>query len=221
MAWRLANSLTTLRNQVNAAYPNRNKLSDGTIGDSAHDSSASDHTPNSAGVVTALDLTHSPETGFDAHALAEHLRVNRHPNMKYIISNGRIAGTHNGWQWGPNSGHYQHIHISVGVGPDGQSQQPYDDTTNWNIGGDMNKLTKEQVDLLMQIGQNRQATNEEKDWFSTQDATQVMKEILGSEGSRVFRTKAAQFDNVVSALNKEYADGDSQKLAAIQKIIEE
>ena len=136
MSWRLANSLTTLRNQVNAAYPNRSKVSDGTIGDAAHAASASDHNPNRNGVVCALDLTHDPKNGFDAHALAEHLRKNRHPNLRYVISNARIAGYWNNWQWRPSVGHYQHCHISVGthsVG-DGQTYDNYDSTQAWNIG---------------------------------------------------------------------------------------
>lgn len=137
---RLANSLVRLRDQVNAAYPNRSKASDGWIGDAAHASTPSDHNPNSQGVVNALDLTHSPATGFDAHALAERLRVNRHPNLRYIISNSRIASAGTGWNWKAYSGsnpHSKHIHISVGqpttTTRDGQSTTNYDNTTNWNI----------------------------------------------------------------------------------------
>lgn len=136
MAWRLANSLTQLRNQVNTTYPNRNKASDGTIGDAAHSASWSDHNPNSAGVVTALDLTNHPGY-FDVHAMAEDIRRSRHPNLKYIISNSRICGAWTGWNWWPYNGvnpHSKHAHFSVGVGPDGRSQQPYDDTNNWAVG---------------------------------------------------------------------------------------
>lgn len=135
---RLASSLVRLRDQINAAYPNRSKASDGWIGDAAHRASASDHNPNSADVVCALDLTHSPQTGFDAHALADRLRVNRHPNLKYIISNRRICGDWTGWNWWPYNGsnpHSSHVHFSVGNGNDGQSTPPYDDTSDWAIGG--------------------------------------------------------------------------------------
>jgi len=138
MGWRLANSLVRLRDQVNAAYPNRAKASDGTIGDAAHASGASDHNPNGAGVVCAMDITNSPQTGFDVHALADRLRVNRHPDLKYIISNRRIAGAWTGWAWAPYNGsnpHSQHAHFSVGRGNDGQSTPPYDDTNDWAIGG--------------------------------------------------------------------------------------
>lgn len=134
MSWRVAKSLLKLRDQVNAAYPNRNKASDGFIGNEAHQRVASDHNPNRHGVVTAFDITHSPEKGFDAHALANRLLVNRHPDLKYIISDGRIAGAWTNWKWSPYHGtdpHDTHIHVSVGVGNDGQSEPPYDDENDW------------------------------------------------------------------------------------------
>lgn len=135
MSWRLANSLVTLRDQVNTSYPNRSKASDGTIGDAAHASGLSDHNPNRNGVVCALDLTDDPANGFNAHALAEHLRKNRHPNLRYVISNNRIAGWWSNWEWQPSSGHTKHIHVSVGTLDvwDGQTYDRYDDTTKWDI----------------------------------------------------------------------------------------
>lgn len=141
--WRLAKSLETLRDQVNNAYPNRSKRSDGTIGDASHAASASDHNPNRNGVVCAMDITNDPAGGFDVHAMAEHLRAHRHPNLRYIISNARIAGWWTNWEWQPSSGHTQHAHFSVGtlgVG-DGQTYDRYDDTTLWDInkGEEMSK----------------------------------------------------------------------------------
>lgn len=135
---RIANSLARLRDQVNAKYPNRNKASDGWIGDAAHAATASDHNPNAAGVVCALDITHDPANGLDVHAMADRLRVNRHPDLKYIISNSRICGAWTGWAWQPYYGsnpHNKHAHFSVGRGNDGQSVGPYDDTNDWAISG--------------------------------------------------------------------------------------
>ena len=63
MAWRLARSLDTFGMQMDALWPNRSKVSDGTIGDTAHSHRKSDHNPNSAGVVTARDVTHDPASG--------------------------------------------------------------------------------------------------------------------------------------------------------------
>lgn len=147
--WRLAYSLATLRDQVNAYAPNRSKLSDGTIGDPAHAAVPSDHNENAAGVVCALDLTHDPAGGFDAHAIADILLVNRHPELKYLISNSRIAGAWSGWRWQPYYGinpHDKHIHVSVGIGEDGSSQPPYDSTQPWYIKGGEDMATDLQVD---------------------------------------------------------------------------
>ena len=168
MAWRLAQSLVRLRDQVNAAYPKRSKISDGTIGNAAHAATASDHNPNSKGVVCALDLTHDPANGFDAHALADRLRTNRHPNLKYVISNSRIAGAWTNWNWQKYTGsnpHSKHIHVSVGNNSDGRSTGNYDDASNWNITGTgvigMAKNTLNSARILAEtiLGRDRAATH--------------------------------------------------------------
>lgn len=135
MAWDLAPSLKTLRTQVNKAFPNRSKKSDGTIGDTAHASRASDHNPNSEGIVCAFDITHDPANGADCHVMFEAIRKNPHPNCKYIIFDGKIASRKLWWIKRPKSGHTQHMHVSVGVGNDGKSKPgTYNDTSLWDIG---------------------------------------------------------------------------------------
>jgi hypothetical protein len=130
MGWRLAKSLETLRSQVNAKWPNRDKSSDGTIGDASHQATKSDHNPNSAGVVTAMDITHDPAHGLDARKLAETLVASRDPRIKYIISNAQIiSSTVSPWQSRPYTGanaHRAHVHVSVAG--------DYDDTRPWNLG---------------------------------------------------------------------------------------
>lgn len=156
MAWRVARSLLTLRDQVNASAPNRSRASDGTIGDTAHSSRASDHNPNSAGVVTAMDITHDPAHGFNSWTFAEMLRNRRDPRIKYVISNGRIFAGSAGpspWIWrrytGSNS-HAHHVHVSVsGVAA------LYDDAKQWDIGGDWNAGSQEPaspVKPLLKVG---------------------------------------------------------------------
>lgn len=158
MAWRLAGSLIRLRDQVNAQAPNRSRASDGTIGDAAHAASASDHNPNGAGVVCAMDITHDPNGGLDAHALANHLITHRNSQLKYVISDSRIAGAWTGWRWTPYYGsnpHNKHIHVSVGVGNDGASQAPYDGTQDWDInykGGSNMSLTDIGIARILTFG---------------------------------------------------------------------
>lgn len=133
MSWRLAGALVTLREQVNAAHPERSKKSDGSIGDEAHAASVSDHNPDRAGVVRAIDLTDDPAHGFDASEFAELLRVQRDPRVKYVISDRRIFAGPNGpqpWVWRPYNGdnpHTSHVHIST------QPTTAGDDTHRWAI----------------------------------------------------------------------------------------
>lgn len=121
MAWRAAKSLDVLRGQINAKWPGRSRASDGAIGDPRHAATKSDHNVNSAGVVTALDITHDPLHGPDARKLAESLVASQDPRIKYIISNGEIVSgpgnaNHLPWVWRRYTGenaHRTHMHISV------------------------------------------------------------------------------------------------------------
>lgn len=127
MTWRVAASLLTLRDQINASYPGRSKGSDGTIGDPAHQAqgSASDHNPwftlpgDPTGIVTALDITHDPAHGLDIDALSDQLAQSRDRRIKYIIANDLIlsgAGGPSPWVWrayGGSDPHTNHLHLSV------------------------------------------------------------------------------------------------------------
>lgn len=132
MTWRLARALETLRAQVNAKWPSRSKSSDGSIGDTAHSARVSDHNPDSAGVVHAIDITHDPAHGFDSYAFADHILAEQDQRLRYVISNSRIgsgpAGPSPG-KWRPYSGanpHNHHVHISVVTGPSQDSTAPWD-----------------------------------------------------------------------------------------------
>jgi Putative peptidoglycan binding domain len=138
MAWRLAKSLETMREQFNAHAPNRKKTSDGTIGDAAHASRDSDHNPwiqdGANGVVSALDITHDPGNGVDTWAIAEYLRQQKDGRIKYVISNKRIfSSTTSPWTWRTYTGsnpHSTHMHVSVR-----STKSHYDDTSPWALFG--------------------------------------------------------------------------------------
>lgn len=136
MAWRVARSLLTLRDQINAAFPNRSKLSDGTIGDAAHATTNSDHNPwvkdGDMGVVTALDITHDPDDGCDCNKIVNALVASRDKRIKYVIWNGRIiSSTISPWVWRTYTGsnqHNKHFHLSVN-----STKSLYDSTAAWSI----------------------------------------------------------------------------------------
>jgi hypothetical protein len=156
MAWRLARSLQTLLGENIAAAPNRGNALDGTIGDEAHRQRASRHNPNCFGGVTAMDITHDPAHGMDAHKLARLLTKNPHPELAYIISNRQAAYRSRGWVWGPYKGshpHDHHIHVAVGLGSDADPAPPYDSTQSWHVKellGKEEDMTDEERGLLQQ-----------------------------------------------------------------------
>lgn len=121
MAWRVAQSLLQLREQINLLAPLRSKASDGTIGDSAHASRDSDHNPHvmdaGLGVVTAMDITQDPDHGCDVEQIVQALVASRDPRIKYIIWNRRIVSSRvQPWTWrayGGTNPHVRHFHLSV------------------------------------------------------------------------------------------------------------
>lgn len=97
--WYLNRALTGFRNAVNAAYPNRDKGSDGTIGDPAHAARSSDHNRDSDGSVDAWDMDVDLRSGNDAAAIAELKRVfQAHPSSSYWIHNDQISFRDEGWR---------------------------------------------------------------------------------------------------------------------------
>ena len=111
--WTLAKSLVRLRDQINAAFPDRSKESDGSVGDLSHAARVSDHNPNAAGFVCAIDITHDPEHGVDGRDLSRTLTSDK--RTKYVIFGGMIWKARTG-KWEPYRGpnkHNHHVHISV------------------------------------------------------------------------------------------------------------
>jgi len=131
--WRPAKSLDVLRYQINAAYPGRNKASDGTIGDSAHSKTKSEHNPDANGVVRALDITHDPAKGVDCGKIIDALVASRDPRILYVIWNRRICSSKvQPWKWRAYNGsnpHDHHFHLSVVDDP-----ALYDNEGPWAIG---------------------------------------------------------------------------------------
>jgi hypothetical protein len=113
MAYYLAASLVSLRNEVNAAHPDRDKTSDGWIGDASHAARTSDHNPDyaSGGVVRAIDIDHD---GIDRVKLRRVAAANS--ATEYIIQDGYIYTRQNGFRAAIYTGankHDKHTHISI------------------------------------------------------------------------------------------------------------
>ena len=111
MSYYLAASLNKLRDEVNALWPNRSRVSDGWIGDTSHQARKSDHNPDygSGGVVRAIDITKS---GINVDLLLKH--TTNDSRVAYVIYNHRIYQHSTGWKpyYGSNP-HTQHVHVSI------------------------------------------------------------------------------------------------------------
>lgn len=112
MAWFLNPALTRFRAAVDAAWPNRDRTSDGTVADALHPA-GSDHQPDPDGSVDAWDM--------DVDGVpVEHLKhvFQAHESSLYWIHNDEIGRRANGWKpepyanyAGPNRNrHDKHVH---------------------------------------------------------------------------------------------------------------
>lgn len=173
MSWRLAQSLETLREQIDEAWPNRSKLSDGTIGDPRHSPLSSDHNPDASNVVRAIDITHDPAHGVDCADITKALVESQDVRIKYIIWRGQIVSGNLGphpWSWRIYTGsnpHDKHFHLSV------VADTRADRDALWQIGewsdmaseAEIRKIVKEEVREAVKqlaVGKSQEGWNSDK-----------------------------------------------------------
>ena len=111
-----------LREQFDDTFPDRDRRSDGWIGDTRHSARPSDHNPDKAtGIVRAIDIdrdVHKSGKPDLMPDIADQLRLAAKKGEKrisYIIFAGRIASSRMGWRWRKYSGinpHDKHCHVS-------------------------------------------------------------------------------------------------------------
>ena len=135
--WRNCRASVALINEINALWPNRDRSSDGSIGDAAHATRQSDHNPwvvvDGIGVVRARDID---KDGIPAADIAEYLRqlgARRDPRLYpngYVIFNRRITSPDFG-SWRTYTGsnpHTSHIHVSFST-----SKSGFDSDAPWGL----------------------------------------------------------------------------------------
>ena len=111
-----------LREQFDDTYPDRDRRSDGWIGDTRHSARPSDHNPDKeTGLVRAIDIDRDVYKGGKPDLMpdiADQLRLaakKGENRVSYIIFAGRIASPRMGWRWRKYKGsnpHNAHCHIS-------------------------------------------------------------------------------------------------------------
>lgn len=120
--WFLAPSLVLFMKSVDLNFPNRDKSSDGSIGDAAHAARQSDHNPcwdcagYLHGIVRAIDVDiDGREPGRDLRTEILNAAIG-HPAVWYVISNGKIYSRTYDWRandYKGTNGHFHHVHISI------------------------------------------------------------------------------------------------------------
>ena len=119
-----------LRLQVDDTYSDRDRTSDGWIGDTRHQAGVSDHNPDAAGIVRAIDIDRdlSGKAKPDLMPnLADQIRLCARAGDKrisYVIFDGKICSSKKSWAWRPYDGvnkHNHHCHVSFTKAGDNDS----------------------------------------------------------------------------------------------------
>jgi hypothetical protein len=130
--WILVPCLVELRNEFNEIAPGRDKASDGSIGDPAHQNTISDHNPDEIGTVPIRDAdsrneVHAIDVDIDLRLpglsmeevvqfILKRCRSGAEKRLRYIIYNRRIWSASSDWVQKPYSGanaHDKHAHFSA------------------------------------------------------------------------------------------------------------
>lgn len=147
-AWELVPSLVALRSEFNALAPNRDKASDGAVGDAAHQQTSSDHNPDetsdalrdhdpdSKNEVHAIDVDRDlREPGVIMEDVVQHIlsrcRSGAENRLKYVIFDRRIWSASSGWRQNAYNGsnpHDHHAHFSASYATAREA-----DTRSWTL----------------------------------------------------------------------------------------
>ena len=119
---RLSKAAIQLREQIDDSFPDRDRTSDGWIGDTRHAARKSDHNPDVQGWVRAIDVDRDLFKGSKPDImpdLVDQLRrackAKQEKRISYIIFDERICSPILGWKWRKYKGanpHTKHAHFS-------------------------------------------------------------------------------------------------------------
>lgn len=119
---RLSKAAVQLREQIDDSFPDRDRTSDGWIGDTRHAHRVSDHNPDAEGWVRAIDIDRDFFKGSKPDLMpdfTDQLRAacksKSEKRISYIIFEGRICSPILNWKWRAYKGankHNHHAHVS-------------------------------------------------------------------------------------------------------------
>ncbi|MGK5681896.1 hypothetical protein [Actinoplanes sp. URMC 104] len=173
-SWILVPCLVRLRSEFNAIAPGRDRSSDGSVGDTAHQSGSSDHNPDETGTVPIRDADRTNEVhaidvdvdlrtpGLTMEKVVQFLlgrcRSGAEKRLRYIIYNRRIWSASNGWRQQRYTGanpHDHHAHFSSSYSSNLEAS-----TASWHL---------EDIPVAL--------TADDKKWISAEIAKQVKAQI--------------------------------------------
>lgn len=146
-SWVLVPCLVRLRSDFNDLAPARDRLSDGSVGDLAHQERQSDHNPDETGNVPIRDADSANEVhaldvdvdlrraGVTMETVVQHIldrcRSGAENRLRYVIFNRRIWSASTGWRQQAYDGanpHDKHAHFSASYTTARES-----DTRSWRL----------------------------------------------------------------------------------------
>ncbi|GID29697.1 hypothetical protein [Paractinoplanes brasiliensis] len=173
-SWILVPCLVKLRSEFNTIAPNRDRSSDGSVGDTAHQSSQSDHNPDETGNVPIRDADKKNEVhaidvdadlrtpGLTMEKVVQFLiarsKSGAEKRLRYIIYNRRIWSASNGWRQQSYTGanpHDKHAHFSSSYETNREAS-----VASWHL---------EDIPVAL--------TADDKKWISAEIAKQVKAQI--------------------------------------------
>lgn len=162
MSWVLVKSLQTLRDEINALNPHRDKGADGSIGDARHKAETSDHNPDdtpgshvggsdpdNTPEVHAIDIDASgpwPVTWSITRIVSHVVRLHQDKKLdvlQYVIHNHKIYSRSHGWESRAYSGsdpHTNHAHFSARYGSGKWPNNPEEFPGPWGITQGVNEV---------------------------------------------------------------------------------
>lgn len=177
-------ALATFRAAVDEHFPRRDKTSDGTIGDAAHQQRDSDHNPDPDGTIDAWDMDADLygigiPAGVVVYQIIGSFQV--HVSSGYWIHNDEIAFRSNGWRrepyanyGGPNRNrHTKHVHFNT-------REQYEDSTAPFDLGGPMFTID-ELLDTKFGSGGLGMPATTVRDWLKKgEDARQQVVKLTAA-----------------------------------------
>lgn len=196
----LAKSLVAFRNSTDKEFPNRDKSSDGWIGDTSHAARVSDHNPcwtcpaPYRGIVRAIDVDiDGREQGRDLRTEILRSAIG-HPAVWYVISNGFIYSRTHNWtanKYDGSNGHYHHVHISIN-----HDVRSYNDTSFVLKGKavpDVATLDKDDLKAIDGIVQKYSA-------FNAENLRQRIDDIANASKAAMDPEMEADLQSILSAI---------------------